>query len=43
MIVKHYNSTDSRDLTKDSKVFNKEQLEFQVRRMVGKNHGALVE
>ena len=43
MIVKHYNSTDSKDLTKESRVTNKEQLEVQVRKMVNKHHGALVE
>lgn len=43
MIVKHFNSAGSWDMTKDSKVTNQEQLEVQVKRMVERNHGALVE
>jgi hypothetical protein len=43
MIVKHYQSAGSLDITKDSKVNNKEELYVQVKRMLDLHHGALVE
>lgn len=42
-IVKHFNSAGSWDMTRDSRVTNQEQLEVQVKRMVEKHYGALVE
>lgn len=43
LIVKHFNSSDSWDLTKESRVANKEELDVQLKRMIDRNHGALVE
>jgi hypothetical protein len=43
MIVKHYQSAGSLDMTQDSKVTNKEELYVQVKRMLDLHHGALVE
>lgn len=43
MIVKHFNSAGSWDLTKECRVANGDELGVQLRRMVERNQGALVE